>query len=94
MPDRTPDFDGLEELLPTKRLRGFAASLGRLEPDILTKDDGFRQFMSGSRALRFGTRPSRSTTSSTSNTIVAISITLHAYSLGHIAQDDKQKWRW
>jgi hypothetical protein len=31
MPEWTPNFDGLEELLPTKRLRGFAASLGRLE---------------------------------------------------------------
>ena len=52
-----PDFDGLEELLPTKRLRGFAASLGHLElADILTKDDGFGQFMSVSRALGFGTR--------------------------------------
>lgn len=34
----------MEELLPTKRLRGFAASLGRLDlGDILTKEDKFRQ---------------------------------------------------
>jgi hypothetical protein len=58
----------------------------------LTKDDGFRQFMLGSRALGFGTRRDTTPLSETLSYFY-LSACLQG-NLPSIRRDDKQQWGW